>query len=204
VRAASSGCSSRNAQRVWRRAVRYMAKHSCLTTCGSIQRFSDEDLPGARPRRRSAPRPRSQCALNTALRADMVASAFVALSGTWAGLPVPASSLVRTERKSPVSTTTRRRPRASLDLVAPAVAPALLVAENLYGQIALGGIGIIGSGLVGAFCVALIARSNYDAVRAAVLSWLSKGGPRSVACADSGFWRAVLSGGVPLACAGDL
>lgn len=54
----------------------------------------------------------------------------------------------------------RMQPRAAL------LDPSgLVLAEDIYGEIARGGFGIILSGIGGAFIAAIIIRSNYDEVR---------------------------------------
>lgn len=95
--------------------------------------------------------------------------AFVPLCGAFTGvrLGARAASPPRRERSRAAAPPTRRaRTRASLAEAAALLPATLHVAEeNLYGTIFLGGLGIIGSGIVGAFIVSLLARMNFAEVR---------------------------------------
>ncbi|GAB0497817.1 hypothetical protein MMPV_009154 [Pyropia vietnamensis] len=59
-------------------------------------------------------------------------------------------------------------PRQSVRMGVPAAAgaAALLLAEDIYGQIALGGVAIIASGVVGALITGWLINRNYDALEA--------------------------------------
>jgi hypothetical protein len=72
--------------------------------------------------------------------------------------PTSTAKSPRWRRRSVIA---RNTPRASLD----AIAPAILIADDIYGEIARGGVGIVLSGVVGAFCVGLMMKGNMAEVR---------------------------------------
>jgi ABC-type xylose transport system permease subunit len=79
------------------------------------------------------------------------------LSSVHARAPLRAAVLSRRQQRA---TAVRPVTRAALD----ALAPAVLLAEDIYGELARGGFGIIASGVVGAMIVGYIMQGSMDEV----------------------------------------